>query len=726
MSRKKQFAWITVLCVIVCCLLLVGCSASKGDPIPVPKNLAIDNDVLTWDAVTGAIGYDVLLDGTVYEVEDPYFDLPIYDTSDHEIAVRVITRKGMGAYSATVVYAKRETVTVLPQLPVPYGITMTSNRVIWNSVLNNNGYKIFFDGQTYLTDKNATYFDLTFTRDGTFYVKMQTIGDGRTYASSNISSPYAVTVRNLTAPLQKLPKTEFVFNPETKELEWTNLYSAAAVSYEIYRDEISSPLAVIDADSTKTKMSYRPILSGSRVSYTMRLISNNGLYSSSEFGEKITFPIADAAPASLTVAPNVERNGYYIEWSTRKFTDGYVVEIDGEEYPAVTDNYMKIPTSLEAGRHVVRVRTNGDSVYYADSLLSGGVAFRSEAGGKLSVSPNTPQYPTAELTAAGIRLTVEKDKNVDLYGYTLTGKSGSVTLYSADPILLLSATECNGKALTEEDALSVAAIFEDLALGVTVSVTAHCNSDLYGASASSEEVFLCSDGEVPFFTAPTSFAYRTGRFDWNAVTGAEKYELIVDGERREITDTFFEILLSSGAHSARVRALGENAMWSEELFFLLPYELAAPSDLKVSAGELTFTGSENALGYRLYANGAEVGLLGKNELAVKLSGFLKTDGSYLLTIVAVGDESYTLSPPSEQYLYVKTDAEYGTSVKPYLPLSGAELLSVMRQHPSAYVSLSVLGNYDLSEYDFSEWESFSFKGVPHHWMNLLQLTKHLC
>ncbi|HCJ01465.1 MAG TPA: hypothetical protein DHV31_01095, partial [Clostridiales bacterium] len=254
-----------VLSLLAICLLFVGCG-QDGPSIPVPTNIAIDTEtgVLSWDEVDGAFEYTVKIDEEEFVCLEPSFELPIYDYLDHMVTVCVTTRDGKGAYASAVLYHRQEKTNLLPQLAVPRNIKMTSYRLMWDPVANNNGYKIFFNGKTFTAAKNATYYDLDLskTTNGSYQVKMQTVGDGITYASSNISASYDLRVTDHNGPIRNLPKTELTFNPEDKTLEWVNLYSASTVAYEIYINGSSSAVAVMDADETLTKMNYFPVLNG--------------------------------------------------------------------------------------------------------------------------------------------------------------------------------------------------------------------------------------------------------------------------------------------------------------------------------------------------------------------------------------------------------------------------------------------------------------------------------
>ncbi len=705
MKRKK---WISILLIIAAVLLLfVACSEKKA--IPVPENLAVENNVLTWDAVSGATSYDVKVDDNVYVANENKYTLSISDYETHEISVRANTYDGTGEYSDVYYYKRRQTKSTLPQLSAPR-ISMTGNRVLWNTILNNDGYIIYFDGKTIDVAKNSTFYDLTFTRDGRFDVTMQTKGDGITYATSKMSSPYQVTVTDLQGRYQSLPKVEFTFNAAEKVIEWKNRYTAEAVSYEIYRDDDPNPVATLPADSNSTRQTHVPMLSGGEVHYSMRLISMDGLYNASDFNDGITFPIADKAPDGLAVLPDDESGKYAIRWSARDYSDGYVVEIDGVETPVTATAWKVVPTTLSAGRHVARVRTSGNGVYYTNSLYSCGMVFYTEEGGAITTRLETPAAPQAVFAEGELRIIADPVEHAVGYRLCLvTPTRGTFYLTIDQAGSVLTESKIGSRIATAEESNVVSTLLASKASGVRVSIAALAEGALYEDSLYSEEV-MAAVGEVEYVGAVVSFRYDVRGFSWvTDKDAATIYELMLDGEIHELVASD-KLSVSEGEHTARIRRKADNSLWSEEIAFRAPVDVEPPTALSVTSGVLSFTPSDGARGYLLYANGELVATLGSSENMVLLSSHLRVDGKYLLHMQAIASSGGPSSAPSEEIVYVKTDGAYGTETKPYAPTSALELLSLMRDNSIAYFKLAAGETYDLTSYDFSA-SSFDFGGV---------------
>ncbi len=729
--KKNKIVWILCFALLLLAAF-AGCQSAKGPKIGVPDHLFVENGVLTWDAVSGAIGYEILLDEEEFSSEEARFELSIFDYDDHTISVRAVTHDGKGAYSASITYARTRSSDLLPQLSAPYGISMTSNRLLWNSVLNNNGYKIFFDGKVLTAPRNATYFDLTFPRDGTFYIQMQTVGDGVTYASSKISASYAVTVKDGKAPLKKLSAQAFTFDPTDKTIVWTNRYSASAVSYEIYKDSDPLPFSVIPADESKTKMSFSPELTGSLVSYRMRLVSNNGLYSPSDFSEDVTFPLVDQAPSELKLLPNDSKTGYRLVWSERDLKDAYVVELDGASYTRVAGESYAIPSDISVGEHTLRVRTEGDNVYYRASVYSADYIFFADKEGMPFVCLTTPTISSVTVTQGVFEVRFSADERADHYRLVLTDGEKTASFVLSSPFFTLSSSELNGEAISAADSLSAALALSLLEKGVAVSVRAESDSPLYVSSPYSAEAFVIwreeeegepseeeeedpreeADPAAIYRSAPIALSFGASGLTWEALSDAEAgYELILDGESILTAQNYYPDAIRKGLHTARVRVKSEElSLFSEEIFFYAPSRLSAPTDLSITSGILTFQSESSASSYELYLNGEVIATLASSERAVLLSVYIKTDGRYTLYLKSKSYSSnLSDSGRSEEISYVKTDGDYGTELKPYEPSNAVELLSLLHSHPDAYYRLSS-GTYDFAECDLSILSSLSFSG----------------
>ena len=307
--RSKVFA---IVCIVICAILVCTFFACKSKTVvKSPTGLELNGNVLSWDEVSGAIEYEVYVDDETITVYEARYVLEIYDYDVHTITVAAITPDGKSAPSESVIYARAPaSASTLPVLSAPSsGLKMTSNRLMWNNVSGNNGYRIYFNNTTIDIAKDVTFYVFTFPETGVYdyRIYLQTMGDGLTYYSS-AKYEFLIHVEDGKAPLLPLDAVQISFNPVTKLIEWNNRHSAETVTYEIYKNDVLERRIVANAQFDR--MTFEPTLTGAVASYTLRLASNDGLYSPSDMSDPITFPIADAVPDSFRLERNEE--GAYV------------------------------------------------------------------------------------------------------------------------------------------------------------------------------------------------------------------------------------------------------------------------------------------------------------------------------------------------------------------------------------------------------------------------------
>ena len=684
-----------------------------------PKPSGIENDLFSWEGVKGAVTYDVRVDDDeeYYTVETTSCDLTllIHDYDEHEISVRANTHDGTSDFSYAIPYQRKADAPTLSKLAAPSGLNITGYRLLWNGVNNNNGYEIFFDGDTISADKNTNYLDLDLKgkADGKYKIRMRTIGDGLSYKSSDYGTVLEVDIANGMARLLPLDTPVPVFNAETKEIEWDNRYGSNFASYVVC-DDSGKELTSFSANANSKKMSYRPVFTdGTAIGYTVYTKSEIEIYKDSSASTTVQFPLTDVVPRELALQADEETQKYYFTWSERAYSAGYYYDVDGASGGNVQTNRVYLPTGLEEGKHLFRVRTVGDNHYYAPSVFSAEAVFYVNAEGLCTLSLATPAPPSATFSGGKIEVNITEVEKADRYRVFIRSGEEIVSFDIAGTSFALTATTLNGEALTAEGKAAAAKAIAFISEGAAISIEALSDSVLYATSPRSKEILLSANEEIVFLAAPVGLEYDKSGLSFERIEEITDYEIELDGEHFAfVTSSGFGGSISSGWHRARVRAKGESALWSAEIEFLSPVTLAAPADLKVTSGVLSFVRSDNAVGYRLYANGKEITTISMNETRVTLSNYpeIASDGIYVLSLSAIGGVGYGESPMSEQYRYVKTDGVYGTASKPHQPTTAAELLSVIKGHPSDYITLSYQGEYDFSTCKNEEYCS-DYKGL---------------
>ena len=692
--RSKLFP---ILVLILLCVLVGGLFACKA-PVVVapPTGVMIDGNVLVWDDVSNAIEYHVTIDDEdVVVVYEPRYVIELYDSIEHSLTVSVVTADGESAKSDPPQYYTRasDPSTALKLLAAP-SMRISATRLMWNNVLGNSGYKIFFNNQTIEVAKNVTSYDLTFPSDGEYIIRMQTVGDGITYYSSQ-KSEIKATISSGKAKLLKLNAEAIRYDVASKKIVWNNKYSASSVRYQLYKDGVLE--AEIDADASLATMSYAPILDGrTSYTYTMCLASNDGLYDTSLFSAGITFPISEPAVTGLHL--EAEDGYYYFSWDKCQYASSYQLRIDGNTYSA-SEERIALPTGLAAGEHCAKVKAVGDGVYLGGSVSSAELAFTVGGGG----------IPMVRLSAPAIRFAILNEDHCLISIIPVDDATGySVRVVKGEEKIEFTVNEPEFTLLRSSEDPTISALFTLLDAGGKLSVSAFSLYPMYLDSPYCGEMILAED--VEYVAAPASLTVYPGGVRWNELADVSEYALSVDGEVIVGRWTRYEPSFTTGEHVFKVAAAAENALYSEEIYVTLPLRLEAPSALQVTSGMLSYLPSENAASYELYADGVSIGQVSVATSVVDLSNYIEADGIYVLTMRAIAPSKYYAdSFLSEEIVYEKTDGKFGTILKPYRVRTAEEFVSMIVADPSAYFTLTA-AEYDFKEVDTSALSRLKFSG----------------
>ena len=695
MRSKVLFVFVMILTV----LIAGGAFACKVPvTVSVPTGVMVEGDFLVWNEVSGASEYRVVVDEeeeiTVY---DTRYKIELYDSVTHSLTVSAVTPDGRSAESEPAYYKYENTnKPVLSILDAPT-LRITATRLMWNNVLGNSGYRIYFNGTTIDVEKNKTQYDITFPKDGDYIIGIQTLGDGVTYYSSR-KYELKVTSREGKANLLPLAAVTLRYDSATRKLEWANKAAGSSVKYKIYKvDEAQNEVleAQFDSDPAKATMSYAPILNGSVVSYTVMLSSNDGLYSDSPKSEPITFPILESAVTGLRLEQD-EEGTYDLIWDACKYAHDYVVTLDGAEH-SVSETKMSLPAAV--GDHVVRVKAVGDNVYLGGSLSSREMSFTFGEGG---VFIETLGMPT-------IRNVFYDEEKCRIILYPVDRAAGyRLRIATADETLDVMVREAEFAFLRTSADATIIKLFSMLDAGGRLSVSAV--SDQVGLldSPYCAETILIEGVEA--VAAPTGLTFSAGGVKWDSVQNAEKYSLSVDGEVVSVKGTRYEPSFTTGDHVFKVAVEADNALYSEEIFVSLPLKIGAPSALQVTASTLSYVKDSDASYYQLYANGTPVAEVSASQETVDLSLYITTDGTYVLSLRSCTRSKYCAeSLLSEEVLYVKTDGKEGTASKPYRINSAAEMVSMLVADPSAYFTFTK-AKYDFKGVDITPLYELTFEG----------------
>ena len=250
-------------------------------------------NVLSWNAIENATGYQLYKDGSSYQAQLSATTTTYTATESGSYQVMAIgdgTNYSNSKLSTAVTVTVTEPTTPI-QLPAPY-VEGTGNYLTWDPVPHATGYQLYKDGSTFGDIIVITMF--TATQTGVYQV--QAIGDGISYSNSSLSNSYSVTI------VPRLPAPVITLN-DSGYITW--LPVNGAISYGVYRDDS------LVATLTDFTFLYAPPVTG-----TYYVVANAD-------GNTATSSLASNSVAVTTTPSNPAFNEGY----EQGFNDGYDVGV---------------------------------------------------------------------------------------------------------------------------------------------------------------------------------------------------------------------------------------------------------------------------------------------------------------------------------------------------------------------------------------------------------------
>lgn len=150
--KRFYFLFLIVLGAVA----LYGCEQSST--LGKPTNVTLTGDVVSWDAVTGAESYIVVVNSTEHVTTATTFDLSTLNLTAGNYTITVVAKKGttLSAPSTGITYVVQGSSVTLTA-PI---VNLTGNLLSWQAVVNATGYQIIVNGNVSTTTTQTT-FDLT-------------------------------------------------------------------------------------------------------------------------------------------------------------------------------------------------------------------------------------------------------------------------------------------------------------------------------------------------------------------------------------------------------------------------------------------------------------------------------------------------------------------------------------------------------------------------------------
>lgn len=547
---------------------------------------------VSWGAASGAAGYDIEVDGVVISrgTSRTYTHSNLAPSSSHTYRVRSNRTGSVSAWSNYITYS---TLIAVPAVPtnVNLNIKSTSVTVSWTPVAGAASYDVYVDGSVKNVITN-TYSHTGLSANTVHKYKVR----AKNAAGASVYSTLQTIYTLLAVP------SSFTSSQSSNSVTITWSAVSSATSYDIEID------GSIINNGTALTYTHTGLAAGSQHSYRVRGKSTSN---SGEWTTLVTKIMAPSAPANITTALN--NTSIVLNWGAVLGAASYDVEKDGStSYSNITTTSFTHTGLTPATAHTYRVRAKNAS---GDSAWSSTVT----ATTILSVPTN-------------LKLTNRSTSAISVSWDAVTGATGYDVSFSG----VVADTDANTSYTKQNLSPGTCCV---------IKVRAKC---AYGTGEWCTPITAYTKLDVPSGLS-ASATNSSITVNWNPVSGANGYEIIIDGGSAislgSATSYLHTGLLSSSTHTYKVRAMtaSNSSDWTNPISKkTLP---AAPTNLTASKTNTTITLAWNmvngATGYKVCTSSGEI-ITGITTTTYMLTG-LVANTSYTYKVLAVnetGDGDY--------------------------------------------------------------------------------------
>ncbi|HEX2927139.1 MAG TPA: fibronectin type III domain-containing protein [Ruminiclostridium sp.] len=327
-------------------------TVSTGTTLSLPPDnirfeAGINNMKITWDAVTGATGYDIEADGKVVSTGtvNSYTYGGLQAETTHTYRVRVKNAGGTGEWSNS---ASAVTLPNPPEAPEisDTKATQTEISISWDAVAKADSYEIEADGKTIDTGTNTAYTDKNLTPDTTHKYRVRAQNAGGSSDWSTVTE-----VKTLPNP-PEIPKN-LKADPTrtTMTLTWDTADRAEGYCLEI--DGVACDMGKANTYTQKD------LTANTAHTYRISAYNVGGASGWSEPVKIKTWPEIPATPANII--GTAENTSVTLTWYSVNYAESYDVQIDGKTIENVKDTTYTDTGLLPGTKHSYKVRAKNIS-----------------------------------------------------------------------------------------------------------------------------------------------------------------------------------------------------------------------------------------------------------------------------------------------------------------------------------------------------------------------------
>ncbi len=273
-------------------------------------SISINDGVLSWNAITNASKYIILVNGIEVEITNTIFVLDeAYESETYDIQIRAI---GSNNYLSS----KYTNVLTLNKLETPGEAWIEDGYLVIDEVPNASGYRLEINGVEYDYGFNTEFLMPQDLATNVLYIRIKAIGDDVSYVNSEY---------NEIKEFRKLATPELHY--EDSFIKWESVNHSIAEGYILYINEQKIVLGqVLEYD-----ISYLEY--GGEYTFNLRAIGSDERLSST-----LTLTLT-LTLTKLASPQNIFLNNGVLSWDSVNHANGYKVIVDNNEYITTDTSY---------------------------------------------------------------------------------------------------------------------------------------------------------------------------------------------------------------------------------------------------------------------------------------------------------------------------------------------------------------------------------------------------
>jgi hypothetical protein len=317
-----------------------------GTTLALPPKVNVDKKwityiTLSWDAVSGANGYEVEADGTVSSkgMSITYTHNGLQAETSHTYRLRVINAGGTGLWSEIV---QAVTYPNPPETPVISEIYTTQSAITinWDAVDKATGYEIEADGKTINTGINITYTDEGLNPDTMHKYRIRAVNDGG-------SSEWSAYKEISTLPNPPEIPENLTGKPTMNNIALTWKAAERAEGNEL---EVDGKIVQVE---TNTYL-HSGLSTNTNHKYRIRAYNKGGKSGWSEPVTVTTWPDIPSAPKNIIAT--AEQNSITLIWYSSPYAESYDVQVDGKDTVNTKETSYTSENLAPGTKHSYKIR----------------------------------------------------------------------------------------------------------------------------------------------------------------------------------------------------------------------------------------------------------------------------------------------------------------------------------------------------------------------------------